>query len=88
MADDEPFFISRQILREYLAAMTRQQVWGKALGLAEAIADTLVFAQRFTVLEDGPPVWAQLVELGKSGLASRPEEVGPAGQGDVDGGGR
>ena len=61
---DEPLFISRQILREYLAAMTRQQVWGKALSLAEAIADTLVFAQRFTVLEDGPPVWAQLVELG------------------------
>jgi hypothetical protein len=59
--DDEPLFISRQILREYLAAMTRQQVWGKALSLAEAIADTLVFAQRFTVLEDGPPVWAQLV---------------------------
>jgi predicted nucleic acid-binding protein len=62
---DEPLFISRQILREYLAVMTRQQVWGKALSLAEAIADTLAFAQRFGVLEDGPPVWEQLTELGR-----------------------
>ena len=62
MADD-PLFISRQILREYLAVMTRQQVWGKALSLSEAIADTLVFTQRFTVLEDGPAVWEQLTEL-------------------------
>jgi predicted nucleic acid-binding protein len=64
MADD-PLFISRQILREYLAVMTRQQVWGKALSLSEAIADTLVFTQRFTVLEDGPAVWEQLTELGR-----------------------
>jgi predicted nucleic acid-binding protein len=62
---DEPLFISRQILREYLAVMTRQQVWGKALSLAEAIADTLAFAQRFAVLEDGPAVWQQLTELGR-----------------------
>jgi predicted nucleic acid-binding protein len=61
---DEPLFISRQILREYVAAMTRQQVWGKALSLKEAIADTRVFTRRFTVLEDGPPVWQQLVDLG------------------------
>jgi predicted nucleic acid-binding protein len=61
---DEQLFISRQILREYLAAMTRQQVWGKALSLTEAIADTLVFTQRFAVLENGPPVWEQLIELG------------------------
>jgi len=45
--------------------MTRQQVWGKALSLSEAIADTLVFTQRFTVLEDGPAVWEQLTELGR-----------------------
>jgi predicted nucleic acid-binding protein len=62
---DEQLFISRQILREYLAVMTRQQVWGKALSLSEAISDTLVFTQRFSILEDGPPVWQQLTELGR-----------------------
>jgi predicted nucleic acid-binding protein len=62
---DEQLFISRQILREYLAVMTRQQVWGKALSLSEAISDTLVFTQRFSILEDGLPVWQQLTELGR-----------------------
>ena len=65
LVTDEPLVISRQILREYLAVMTRQQVWGKALSLTEAIADTLVFAQRSAVLEDGPPVWEQLIELSR-----------------------
>ena len=32
---------------------TRQQIWGKALTLPEAVADTATFVQRFTVLEDG-----------------------------------
>jgi predicted nucleic acid-binding protein len=45
--------------------MTRQQIWGKALTIAEAIADAATFAQRFTVLEDDPPVWDQLMELSR-----------------------
>ena len=60
---DWPVFVSRQILREYIAVMTRQQAWGQPLTLNEAIADTLAFLQRFTVLEDGRAVWEQLVEL-------------------------
>ncbi len=64
-AADEPLFISRQILREYLAVMTRQQVWGRALDFGAAIADTSVFIQRFTVLEDGPAVWDRLLDLGR-----------------------
>jgi predicted nucleic acid-binding protein len=57
--------VSRQILREYIAVMTRQQLWGKALTLAEATADATTFARRFAVLEDGPTVWDQFIELSR-----------------------
>jgi hypothetical protein len=51
--------------RVYIAVMTRQQTWGKALTLAEATADAAAFARRFSVLEDGPSVWDQLMELSR-----------------------
>jgi predicted nucleic acid-binding protein len=63
LASNSQLYISRQILREYLAAVTRPQTWGNALTLAEAIADTVIFARRFVVLEDGPQVWDQLMKL-------------------------
>jgi predicted nucleic acid-binding protein len=65
LAIGEPLSISRQILREYIAVMTRQQVWAKPLTLAEAIADTATFVRRFAVLEDGPVVWDRLIELSR-----------------------
>ena len=65
LATGEPLSVSRHILREYIAVMTRPQIWGKALNLAEATADAATFVQRFTVLEDGPPVWDQLIELSR-----------------------
>jgi predicted nucleic acid-binding protein len=65
LAADEPLSVSRQILREYVAVMTRPQTWGKALSLAEAMTDAAVFERRFTVLEDGPPVWDQLMGLSR-----------------------
>jgi predicted nucleic acid-binding protein len=55
-AADGAVTISRQVLREYLSVMTRQQIWGKPLTLAQAIADTAAFVRQFTVLEDGPLV--------------------------------
>ena len=58
-----PLAISRQVLREYTATMTRPQTWGRALTLAEALGDAQTFARRFTVLEDGPAVWDRLREL-------------------------
>ena len=61
LAAREPLAVSRQIL----AVMTRQQTWGKALTLAEATADAAAFARRFSVLEDGPSVWDQLMELSR-----------------------
>lgn len=65
LAPNEKLSISRQVLREYLAVMTRPQTWGKPLGLTEAMADTTAFANRFGVLEDGPMVWNQLFELSR-----------------------
>jgi predicted nucleic acid-binding protein len=56
MAAGEPLSLSRQILREYIAAMTREQTWGQPLALAEATADAAAFVQRFVILEDGPSV--------------------------------
>ena len=64
-APNETLSISRQVLREYLAVMTRPQTWGNALSLAEAIADATAFANRFTVLEDGPAPWTQLSDLSR-----------------------
>jgi predicted nucleic acid-binding protein len=62
-AADEPLFVSRQVFREYIATMTRQQAWGTPLSLREAIADVRIFEQRFGILEGGPVVWDQFVEL-------------------------
>ena len=65
-AAGEPLSLSRQILREYIAAMTRQQSWGQPLTLTEAIADAAAFMQRFVILEDGPLVWDQLIQLSRA----------------------
>ncbi len=51
-----PLAISRQVLREYLATVTRPQT-GAGLDLAEAVEDAEAFARRFTVLEGGPATW-------------------------------
>jgi predicted nucleic acid-binding protein len=64
-AAEGPVAISRQVLREYLSVMTRQQIWGKPLTVAQAVADTAGFARQFTVLEDGPLVWDRLVMLSR-----------------------
>jgi predicted nucleic acid-binding protein len=72
LAHGEKLSISRQVLREYLAVMTRPQTWGKPLGLAEAMADATAFAHRFDVLEDGAAVWHQLSEMSRRyGFAGR-----------------
>ena len=60
-----PLSLSRQVLREYVATMTRHQAWGRALPLSEALADTAVFVQRFLTLEDGPRVWQQFEMLAR-----------------------
>ena len=58
--------VPRQVLREYLTVTTRPQSWSRALTLAEAVVDTDRFMRRFTVLEDGPAVWDELMKLTRS----------------------
>jgi predicted nucleic acid-binding protein len=62
-ASEEKLFISRQVLREYLAVVTRQQTWGDALSLNVALADAEIFRRRFRILEDGPAIWDELRKL-------------------------
>ena len=64
-AANGPVAISRQVLREYLSVMTRPQIWGKPLTLAQAVTDTAGFVRQFTVLEDGPLIWDRLMMLSR-----------------------
>ncbi len=59
----EPLCISRQVLREYLAVVTRPQTWPVAIARAEALDDVERLATAFEVLEDGPAVTEWLVSL-------------------------
>ncbi len=59
----EALHISRQIVREYLVAVTRPQSWSVALAIDDAIADASRLISSFTVLEDGPNVMAALATL-------------------------
>ena len=59
----EPLRISRQVLREYLAVVTRPQTWSVALAREDALDDVERLAATFEVLEDGPVVTDWLVSL-------------------------
>lgn len=56
-------WISRQVLREYLATVTRPQHNQAPLSLAEALADIARFERDFNIAEDGPEVFAELLRL-------------------------
>jgi predicted nucleic acid-binding protein len=56
-------WISFQIVREYLAAVTRPQATSPALPMATAIADVRRFQQVFNVAEDRPVVLDRLLAL-------------------------
>ena len=60
---DEPLFISRQIIREYLAVVTRPQSWATPLSIGDALDDAEHLAAMFTILEDGPLVTERFVAL-------------------------
>lgn len=55
--------VSRQVLREYLAVVTRPQLFAKPVPMPDALADVAGFAKDFDILEDGPAVGAQLIQL-------------------------
>ena len=50
----EPLRISRQVLREYLATVTRPQLWSRPLAMADALGDIRRLLLSFEILEDGP----------------------------------
>lgn len=56
-------WFSRQILREYLAVVTRPQPTEPALSSDAAVADAEGFLAKFTVAEDGPRVTKMLLQL-------------------------
>ena len=59
LSSQGPVAITRQILREYLAVVTRPQSWAAPMPLPQALAQSEEIRQRFIVLEDGPDVWTQ-----------------------------
>ena len=61
--DDEPMRISRQIVREYLAVVTRPATWAIPITLTEALGDVGRLMGMFEILEDGPAVTQSLVTL-------------------------
>ena len=56
-------WFSRQILREYLAVVTRPQPTEPALSPAAAVADANGFLAKLNVAEDGPRVTEVLLQL-------------------------
>lgn len=58
-----PLWISRQVLREYMATMSRSQTFQKSVHSASLIADIHRFQSQFLIAEDGPLVTDRLLKL-------------------------
>jgi predicted nucleic acid-binding protein len=56
-------WVSRQILREYLSAVTRPHGRGPALPVPLAVQRVRAFSTTFLVAEDGPAVTERLLDL-------------------------
>ena len=61
--ETDPLRISRQVLREYLAVVTRPQAWAAPLAMADALDDVNRMSHDFELLEDGPSVTEALITL-------------------------
>ena len=59
----EPLRTSRQVLREYLATMTRPQSWENPLTRHQVLDDIQTLSQRLEMLEDGDIITRNLVTL-------------------------
>ena len=62
-AEPDALRINRQVLREYLAVVTRPQTWAVPLSREDALTDVERLVAAFEVLEDGPVVTDRLVSL-------------------------
>jgi predicted nucleic acid-binding protein len=56
-------WVSRQVLREYLAVVTRPQGQSPALPMHEAVTDVRRFVSLFALAEDGPGTTDRLLDL-------------------------
>lgn len=56
-------WISRQVVREYLAVLSRPQAMSAPQPLSVLISDVQHFQSRFNVAEDGPNVTAELLRI-------------------------
>ena len=63
LQESEPLRISRQVVREYLAVVTRPQSWPVSITREEALEDASRLLCSFEVLEDGPLVTENLLAL-------------------------
>lgn len=54
---------SRQILREYLAAMTRPQPFANPVPISRVVAEVNRLAGQFRIAEDSPAVFTQLLTI-------------------------
>ena len=59
----EPMRISRQVVREYLAVVTRPQTWEVSISRQDALDDVDRLISNLEILEDGPAVTERLVAL-------------------------
>jgi predicted nucleic acid-binding protein len=62
-AGREALRISRQVLREFIAVVTRPQMWANPRTAAEAAFATAVLERDFVTLEDNPIVWNEFIGL-------------------------
>jgi predicted nucleic acid-binding protein len=58
-----PIWVSRQILREYVAVLSRPQIWGIPQPIATLVGEVRWFERRFRVAEDNPRVTVHLLRL-------------------------
>jgi predicted nucleic acid-binding protein len=61
--DGHPLWLSRQVLREYLAVMSRPGALSAPVPIASLIRDVQTFQSQFLVAEDGPVVTQHLLHL-------------------------
>ncbi len=59
----QELWVSRQVLREYLAALSRPQTFTKPKPARELVGDVRYFLSRFQVAEEGSTVTEKLLEL-------------------------
>lgn len=59
----QELWVSRQVLREYLAALSRPQTYSHPRPIHELIGDVRFFLRHFRIAEEGPAVTEELLSL-------------------------